>query len=107
MSPYPLNSFSSTTTVVAMRSTTLIGIFAIALASAKDVGVTIAVDDNLSLRSSFKRASGTCRMSGRVLPPDEDAKLLCLFSQDGIGPALDNRISSIATDWGVVCNLFS
>lgn len=48
-----------------MKLTALIGIFTFALASATDVGVTIAVDKGLGSPSSFRQASGTCRKFGR------------------------------------------
>ncbi|MCJ1426266.1 hypothetical protein MMC29_004169 [Sticta canariensis] len=68
-----------------MKPTALVLIFASAMASATKVGVTISIDKDHSLSSSFEQGSGTCH---------------------GIGPVLDKRISSIAPDEGVVCAIF-
>ncbi|MCJ1428408.1 hypothetical protein MMC29_006318 [Sticta canariensis] len=68
-----------------MKPTTLVWIFASAISSATRVGVTISIDKDHSLSSSFDQGSGTCH---------------------GIGPVLDKQISSIAPDAGVVCAIF-
>lgn len=88
-----------------MKSTILVGIFAISLASATDVGFVIALDTGLRLATGqVTVASGTCRMfccQLRCLNTN-----FCDYNADGIGPELDKQVSSIAPNPGVICSLF-
>lgn len=101
-----LSQLSSTTSLVTMKSIILIGLFAIVLTSATDVGFFIAQDTNLRLGQQRAQASGSCRMVLPCFTVNWDANFYASY-EEGIGPELDKQVSSISPNDGVTCSLFA